>query len=143
MHASLSDIVADIAANSIEAGASNIRVSVVDENGTIELKVEDNGKGMPPEIVAKAFDPFYTEPGKHDKRKVGMGLPFVKQTCDACGVSVKLESRQGVGKLRRGFRPRLHPQEKRQRLRNLASRTHGRRRRLRFRRRAFARARVP
>ena len=38
MHASLSDIVADIAANSIEAGASNIRVSVVDENGTIELK---------------------------------------------------------------------------------------------------------
>ena len=52
---------------------------------------------MPPEIVAKAFDPFYTEPGKHDKRKVGMGLPFVKQTCDACGGSVKLESRQGVG----------------------------------------------
>ena len=97
MHASLSDSVADIAANSIEAGASNIRVSVVDENGTIELKVEDNGKGMPPEIVARAFDPFYTEPGKHDKRKVGMGLPFVKQTCDACGGSVKLESRQGVG----------------------------------------------
>lgn len=97
MHASLSDIVADIAANSIEAGASKIRVSVVDENGTIELKVEDNGKGMPPEIVARAFDPFYTEPGKHDKRKIGMGLPFVKQTCDACGGTVTLESEKGVG----------------------------------------------
>ena len=97
MHASLSDIVADIAANSIEAGASNIRVSVVDENGTIELKVEDNGKGMPPEIVARAFDPFYTEPGKPDNGKVGIGRPFAKQPCDSCGGSVKLESRQGVG----------------------------------------------
>jgi len=97
VHASLSDIVADVAANSIEAHAGLVRVSVIEENGTITLRVEDNGKGMPPEIVAKAFDPFYTEPGKHDKRKVGMGLPFVKQTCDACGGSVKLESRQGMG----------------------------------------------
>jgi len=30
-------------------------------------------------IVARAFDPFYTEAGKHDKRKIGMGPPFVKQ----------------------------------------------------------------
>ena len=97
MHASLSDIIADVAANSIEARAKKVVVEVLEENGTIVLRVEDNGKGMPPEIVAKAFDPFYTEPGKHDKRKVGMGLPFVKQTCDGCGGSVKLESTQGVG----------------------------------------------
>ena len=85
MHASLSDIIADVAANSIEARAKKVVVEVLEENGTIVLRVEDNGKGMPPEIVAKAFDPFYTEPGKHDKRKVG------------CGGSVKLESTQGVG----------------------------------------------
>ena len=97
MHASLSDIIAAVAANSIEALAKKVVVEVLEENGTIVLRVEDNGKGMPPEIVAKAFDPFYTEPGKHDKRKVGMGLPFVKQTCDGCGGSVKLESTQGVG----------------------------------------------
>jgi len=97
MHASLADIVADVSANSIEAGASKIEVSVVEKDGAIELKVVDNGKGMSPEIVARAFDPFYTEAGKHDKRKIGMGLPFVKQTCDACGGSVDLRSEQGVG----------------------------------------------
>ena len=97
MHASLSDIIADVTANSIEAGAKRIRLSVLEENGRIVLSVEDNGKGMPPEILARAFDPFYTEPGKHDKRKVGMGLPFVKQTCDACGGEVRLDSRPGVG----------------------------------------------
>jgi len=97
MHASLSDIVADVAANSIEAGSALVEVSVVEKNGAIELKVVDNGKGMPPEIVARAFDPFYTEPGKHDTRKIGMGLPFVKQTCDACGGTVDLTSEPGKG----------------------------------------------
>ena len=97
MHASLSDIVADVSANSIEAGAALVQVFVTEKDGTIELKVVDNGKGMPPEIVARAFDPFYTEPGKHDARKIGMGLPFVKQTCDACGGTVDLQSENGVG----------------------------------------------
>jgi len=97
MHASLSDIVADVSANAIEARAGLVRVSVTEANGTIELKVVDNGKGMDAVIMARAFDPFYTEPGKHDKRKIGMGLPFVKQTCDACGGRVTLESEKGVG----------------------------------------------
>ena len=97
MHASLSDIIADVSANSIEAHAGLVRVSVIEADGKIELRVEDNGKGMSPEIVARAFDPFYTEPGKHAARKIGMGLPFVKQTCDACGGTIDLKSEKGVG----------------------------------------------
>ena len=97
MHASLADILADVAANSIEARATRIEVSVREAGDRIVLAVKDNGKGMPPEILARAFDPFYTEPGKHDKRKVGMGLPFVRQTCEACGGEVTLESAVGVG----------------------------------------------
>ena len=97
MHASLADIVADVAANSIEAGASRIGVKIVEEGGVIRLSVVDNGKGMDEATLARAFNPFYTEPGKHDKRKIGMGLPFVKQTCDACGGTVSLKSEKGVG----------------------------------------------
>ena len=97
MHASLSDIIADVSANSIEAHAGLVRVFVTERNGVIELKVEDNGKGMDAATVARVFDPFYTEPGKHDARKIGMGLPFVKQTCDACGGTVDLKSEPGKG----------------------------------------------
>lgn len=97
MHASLSDIVADVAANSIEAKAMRVEVSVVEEDGMIILSVKDNGKGMDDATKARAFNPFYTEPGKHDNRKIGMGLPFVKQTCDACGGTVTLETEKGVG----------------------------------------------
>ena len=97
MHASLSDIVADVAANSIEARAALVKVSVVEEGGKVVLTVEDNGKGMDEATVARAFDPFYTEPGKHDKRKVGLGLPMLKQICESTDGSVTLKSRKGVG----------------------------------------------
>lgn len=97
MHASLTDILLDVTANSIEAGAKLVEVAVIEANGRLTLSVKDNGKGMPPEILKRAFDPFYTEPGKHEKRKIGMGLPFVKQTCDACGGEVTLTSTPGVG----------------------------------------------
>ena len=46
MHATLSDIVADVAANSIEAGASRVAVDFSEADGRIVLRVEDNGKGM-------------------------------------------------------------------------------------------------
>lgn len=97
MHATLSDIVADVAANSIEAGARLVRVSVEEDAGRITLTVVDDGKGMDAETAARAFDPFWTEPGKHDKRKIGMGLAFVKQTCDACAGTIELKSEKGVG----------------------------------------------
>jgi hypothetical protein len=47
--------------------------------------------------VKKAFDPFYTEAGKHDRRRVGLGLPILKQMCEATGGEVALESVKGEG----------------------------------------------
>lgn len=97
MHATIADIVADIAANSIEAGAKLIKVDISEDGNFIVLKVEDNGKGMDKQTLSRAFNPFFTEEGKHDKRKVGLGLPFVKQTCDACGGKISLESEKRRG----------------------------------------------
>ena len=97
MHATLADVIADTAQNSIEAGATKVEVSVKEADGIISVDIRDNGKGMDEAMVKRAFDPFYTEPGKHDKRKVGLGLPLLKQICEACGGGVKLESEKGVG----------------------------------------------
>jgi len=97
MHATLADVIADTAQNSIEAGASKVEVSVAEVDGRIAVDISDNGKGMDEATVKRAFDPFYTEPGKHDKRKVGLGLPILKQICEACGGGVELKSEKGVG----------------------------------------------
>ena len=97
MHATLADVIADTAQNSIEAGAAKVEVALSEVDGRISVDIRDDGKGMDEATVKRAFDPFYTEPGKHDKRKVGLGLPLLKQICEACGGGVTLESEKGVG----------------------------------------------
>ena len=97
MHATLSDVIADTAQNSIEAGAKEVQVSVVEADGRISVDIRDDGKGMDEAVLKRVFDPFYTEPGKHDKRKVGLGLPLLKQICEMCGGGVSIESQKGKG----------------------------------------------
>ena len=97
MHATLTDVLTDTAQNSIEAGARHIDVEIVEDGTFFSVKIADNGKGMDEATQRRAFDPFYTEAGKHDKRKVGLGLPMLKQLCEMCGGGVSLESEKGVG----------------------------------------------
>lgn len=97
MHATLSDVIADTVQNSIEAGARHIRAALVEDGRTISVSITDDGKGMDEATRQRAFDPFYTEPGKHDKRKVGLGLPILRQMCEDCDGGLSLESRKGAG----------------------------------------------
>ena len=46
MHATLTDVLTDTAQNSIEAGASRVEVSLVEDGATISVAIVDNGKGM-------------------------------------------------------------------------------------------------
>ena len=97
MHATLTDVIADTAQNSIEAGAKRVEVTLVEDGATISVTIADNGKGMDEATRSRAFDPFFTEAGKHDRRRVGLGLPILKQICEMCGGGVSLESEVGVG----------------------------------------------
>lgn len=97
MHATLSDVIADTTHNSIEAGAARVSLTIVEDGKFFSVAIDDNGKGMDEDTLKRAFNPFYTEAGKHDKRKVGLGLPILKQLCDATDGSVSLKSEKGVG----------------------------------------------
>ena len=97
MHATLADVIADTAQNAIEAGARHVALSLAEDGATIAVKITDDGKGMDAATQARAFNPFYTEPGKHDKRKVGLGLPILKQICESTDGAVSLKSQKGVG----------------------------------------------
>ena len=97
MHATIADVIADTTQNSIEAGARNVSLTLVEDGKTISVSINDDGKGMDAETLGKAFNPFYTEAGKHDKRKVGLGLPILKQICESTDGTVSLTSEKGVG----------------------------------------------
>ena len=86
----------DIAENSVKAGASltEIRVEAMSDRNLLEIIIRDNGCGMTKEQVQKVIDPFYTT---RTTRKVGLGVPFFKESAEAAGGSFFIESDVGVG----------------------------------------------
>ncbi|MGD9978771.1 MAG: ATP-binding protein, partial [Bacteroidales bacterium] len=86
----------DIVQNSVTAQASNIEINIeVDKkNDYLALLITDNGKGMSPEFLQRAMDPYATT---RTTRKVGLGLPLLKQNAERTGGSMIIESIEGQG----------------------------------------------
>ncbi|MDD2521257.1 MAG: ATP-binding protein [Anaerolineaceae bacterium] len=86
----------DIAENSISAGANRIEIMVKQDtrNDELCLSVMDNGKGMDEELLAKVMNPFITS---RTTRKVGLGIPLLKQAAEACNGGLTIESEPGKG----------------------------------------------
>lgn len=86
----------DLAENSIRAEASFIEI-LLDENikdDILTLVIRDNGRGMSKEFVKEITNPFVTT---RTTRKVGLGIPFVKQITDSCEGSLVIDSEPGQG----------------------------------------------
>ncbi len=88
----------DIARNSVEAGARNLALTVVEdpERDRLEIALQDDGRGMDAETLARVTDPFYTT---RTTRHVGLGLPLLKATCEQAGGVMELTSTPGTGTL--------------------------------------------
>jgi signal transduction histidine kinase len=61
----------------------------------LELRVTDNGFGMPPHVRARAFEPFFTT--KPRGTGSGLGLAQVRDIVEQHGGHVALDSRPGEG----------------------------------------------
>ena len=97
MHFSLADLVTDITQNACEAGGSMVELEVKETGKEFRFAVRDNGKGMTPDELGKALDPFVTDGVKHPHRKVGLGLPFLIQTAEQSGGGWDVKSEKGKG----------------------------------------------
>ncbi|WLT30320.1 PAS domain S-box protein [Geothrix sp. PMB-07] len=65
------------------------------EDGGLRLSVRDTGEGMPPEVLAKAMEPFFTT--KPLGKGTGLGLSMVYGTMKAHDGAFRLESQPGQG----------------------------------------------
>jgi len=67
----------------------------IEENGakSLRLIVEDNGAGMAPEVLDRAFEAFFTTKAKG----TGLGLSICRKIVDAHSGTIRLDSRRKVG----------------------------------------------
>ncbi len=61
----------------------------------VELVVSDDGRGMSPEVLQRAFEPFFST--KSNSRRSGLGLPMVYGTIQQHRGGLKVESEPGRG----------------------------------------------
>lgn len=78
-----------------EPGRIDVRVRR--DRDAVVLEVEDNGRGMSPETLARAADPFYTT--KDVGEGTGLGLALCYGVAENHGGALAIQSEQGVGTL--------------------------------------------
>ena len=99
----------------IEAGNAFLDDYYVRHNNEVEpgqyvvLAVTDTGSGMAPEVVAQAFDPFFST--KPEGKGTGLGLSMVYGFVKQSGGHVKIYSERGHGTTVKLYLPRADQRE--------------------------------
>src|SRR6187455_628156 len=72
-----------------------VSVSTKKNNGKVEIKVSDNGNGIPPNVLDKIFQPFFTT--KPTGQGTGLGLSLSYDIVKAHGGELKVDTKEGEG----------------------------------------------
>jgi signal transduction histidine kinase len=72
-----------------------VSVSTKKTNGKVEIKVGDNGNGIPKKVLDKIFQPFFTT--KPTGQGTGLGLSLSYDIVKAHGGELKVETKEGEG----------------------------------------------
>ena len=84
------------AAQAIESGRGVITLTTRRYDAEhVAVEVQDNGIGIPPEVLPRIFDPFFTT--KDVGKGTGLGLSIVYKIVEQHGGSISVDSAVGVG----------------------------------------------
>ncbi len=86
----------DISHNSIKSKADTVTITIIESvsKDIVSIEIADNGCGMEEEFVAKVTDPFVTT---RSTRKVGLGIPLIRQHAIDTEGNFSIDSKVGVG----------------------------------------------
>ena len=79
----------------IENYEPTVSVATKKLNGQLEIKIADNGNGIPQKVLDKIFQPFFTT--KPTGQGTGLGLSLSYDIVKAHGGEIKVESKEGEG----------------------------------------------
>ncbi len=86
--------VLEVSLDNVELDAAAIPASAPMEPGRfVRLKVQDSGTGIPPELLARIFDPYFSTKEKGS----GLGLAISYSIVQSHGGTITVESELGIG----------------------------------------------
>lgn len=93
----MSQMLINLVMNAIHAMPDGgiLKIALALERDMVELTLSDTGHGMPKEVIAKIFDPFYTT--KEFGKGTGLGLTVVKGIIEEHNGTIHVESQAGKG----------------------------------------------
>ncbi|HZJ63728.1 MAG TPA: ATP-binding protein [Kofleriaceae bacterium] len=74
---------------------ATITIETTGDASTVEVKIRDNGQGIPPDILPRIWDPFFTT--KDVGEGTGLGLSIVHELVERHGGTIECETRVGAG----------------------------------------------
>ena len=80
-----------------ESYEPTVWVSTKKHKGKVEIKVADNGNGIPQKVLDKIFQPFFTT--KPTGQGTGLGLSLSYDIVKANGGELKVETEEGAGSI--------------------------------------------
>lgn len=86
----------DIVQNSIRAKADQVSITITESlsDDSYTICIEDNGSGIPKEILRNVTDPFVTT---RTRRRMGLGLPLLKYHAEITGGRIEIISVENGG----------------------------------------------
>ncbi len=93
----MTEYILDIVQNSVEAGSSLITIDFLENNSNLQVCIGDNGCGMDEQTLQRVTDPFFTNGEKHVRRRIGLGIPFLKQAVELVEGDFDISSEVGTG----------------------------------------------
>jgi signal transduction histidine kinase len=89
---------ANLLENAVKYGKS-ARAIVEDGDACLEIRIQDEGPGLPPAELEKVFEPFYRVEGSRSRETggTGLGLAIARSVAEAHGGQLTVRNRDGGG----------------------------------------------